>query len=636
MEQKDYKYLFDINSPADLRKLPREALPQVCAELRNYLIDTVTQTGGHFGAGLGVVELTVALHYVLNTPDDKLVFDVGHQAYPHKILTGRRDLMKTIRKKGGLSGFPNRKESEYDAFGTGHASTSISAALGIATARDINKDNYRVAAVIGDGSMTGGMAYEAMNNCGYQKRKVLIILNDNNFSIDKNISAISNYFTKVFSSNTAMTVRENLWNAMGKLASGDRLRKYASRLEDSLKAIVTPGVLFETLGFNYFGPINGNNIHKLVDMLGKIKDLNGPVFLHIMTEKGKGYLPAEKDKQKLHAIGMPQSISEKALPDMVDLKSFSSIFGEALTEICEQNDKVAAVTAAMADGTGLNILQKKYPEKVIDVGIAEGHAVTYAAGMATQDVIPVVAIYSTFLQRAYDSLIHDIALQDLHVVFALDRAGLVGEDGPTHHGTFDMAYLRSIPNMIVMAPRNGVQLRNMLYSAINEYCTGPSAIRFPRGKTHSVVSQGFKAIPLGKSELIIKGRDTVLIAVGSMVYTAKKAAKLLKDDDIELEVIDARFVKPLDKQMLDNVFARFGDVFTLEEGQAQGGFGSAVAEYAGEKKFKGNINILGLPDKFVEHGTQKELLADCGLDSASVAARIKNVVQIAIGHNTNG
>lgn len=636
MEQKDYKYLFDINSPADLRKLPREALPQVCAELRNYLIDTVTQTGGHFGAGLGVVELTVALHYVLNTPDDKLVFDVGHQAYPHKILTGRRDLMKTIRKKGGLSGFPNRKESEYDAFGTGHASTSISAALGIATARDINKDNYRVAAVIGDGSMTGGMAYEAMNNCGYQKRKVLIILNDNNFSIDKNISAISNYFTKVFSSNTAMTVRENLWNAMGKLASGDRLRKYASRLEDSLKAIVTPGVLFETLGFNYFGPINGNNIHKLVDMLGKIKDLNGPVFLHIMTEKGKGYLPAEKDKQKLHAIGMPQTLSEKALPEMVDLKSFSSVFGEALTEICEHNDKVVAVTAAMADGTGLNILQKKYPEKVIDVGIAEGHAVTYAGGIATQGIIPVAAIYSTFLQRAYDSIIHDIALQDLHVVFALDRAGLVGEDGPTHHGTFDMAYLRSIPNMIVMAPRNGVQLRNMLYSAINAYCSGPSAIRFPRGKTHSVLTQGFKAIPLGKSELIIKGRDTVLIAVGSMVYTAKKAAKLLKGDDIELEVIDARFVKPLDKQMLDNVFAQYGDVFTLEEGQAQGGFGSAVSEYASEMKYKGNVNIMGLPDKFVEHGTQKELLVDCGLDSASVAARIKNVVQIAIGHNTNG
>jgi 1-deoxy-D-xylulose-5-phosphate synthase len=636
MEQKDYKYLFDINSPDDLRKLPREALPQICAELRNYLIDTVTQTGGHFGAGLGVVELTVALHYVLNTPDDKLVFDVGHQAYPHKILTGRRDLMKTIRKKGGLSGFPNRKESEYDVFGTGHASTSISAALGIATARDINNEHYSVAAVIGDGSMTGGMAYEAMNNCGYQKRKVLIILNDNNFSIDKNISAISNYFTKVFSSNTAMTVRENLWNAMGKLASGDRLRKYASRLEDSLKAIVTPGVLFETLGFNYFGPVNGNNIYKLVDMLRKIKDLNGPVFLHIMTEKGKGYLPAEKDKQKLHAIGVPQSITENAIVDPVELKSFSSIFGEAITEICEQNDKVVAVTAAMADGTGLNILQKKYPDKVIDVGIAEGHAVTYAGGMATQGIIPVVAIYSTFLQRAYDSLIHDIALQDLHVVFALDRAGLVGEDGPTHHGTFDLAYLRSIPNMIVMAPRNGQQLRNMLYSAVNIYKEGPSAIRFPRGKIHSVITQGFKEISLGKSELVMKGRDAVIIAVGLMVYSAKKASKLLKEDGIELEVIDARFIKPLDKVMLDNVFARFANVFTLEEGQAQGGFGSAVAEYASEMKYKGNINIIGLPDKFVPHGTQKELLADCGLNSQSIVAKIKSVVQIAIGHNTNG
>lgn len=636
MEQKDYKYLFDINSPEDLRKLPRTALPKVCEELRNYLIDTVTQTGGHFGAGLGVVELTVALHYVLNTPTDKLVFDVGHQAYPHKILTGRRDLMKTIRKKGGLSGFPNRMESEYDAFGTGHASTSISAALGIATARDINKDNYRVAAIIGDGSMTGGMAYEAMNNCGFQKRKVLIILNDNFFSIDKNISAFSNYFNKIFTSSTALSVRENLWNVMGKMSSGDRLRKFASRLEDSIKAIITPGVLFETLGFNYFGPINGNNILKLVDILSKIKDLNGPVFLHIMTEKGKGYLPAEKDKQKLHAIGMPPSLTEKALPYQGEFTPFSCVFGEALTEICEQNSKVVAITAAMADGTGLNILQNKYPEKVIDVGIAEGHAVTYAGGMATQGIIPVVAIYSTFLQRAYDSLIHDIALQNLHVVFALDRAGLVGEDGPTHHGTLDMVYLRSIPNMIVMAPRNGHQLRNMLYSAVNKYTEGPSAIRFPRGKTKATITEGFIEIPCGKSELLLKGRDAVVIAIGSMVYTAKNAAKLLKEDDIEIEVIDARFVKPLDKEMLNNVFARFADIFTLEEGQAQGGFGSAVAEYAAEMKYKGNINIMGLPDKFIEHGTQKELIADCGLDPQSVAERIKSVVQIAYGNNTNG
>ncbi|HOM05958.1 MAG TPA: 1-deoxy-D-xylulose-5-phosphate synthase, partial [Candidatus Kapabacteria bacterium] len=452
---KNYKYLLKIDSPEDLKKIPLEELPIVCDEVRDFMIDTITKTGGHFGAGLGVVELTVALHYVFDTPTDKIVFDVGHQGYPHKILTGRRDALHTIRQKGGLSGFLKPSESEYDAFGVGHASTSISAALGMATARDLKGENFKVAAVIGDGSMTGGLAFEAMNNAGVQKRDIIVILNDNNMSIDANVSAFSNYFNEIFASSTVQSIRKNVWDLAGKLDTfGDRLRKLAGRIEEGMKAIITPGALFEAFGFTYFGPFNGHNVIKLVKILRLIKELKGPIFLHVMTQKGKGYGPAECDIHNLHAIGKIDKETGKSLSEKPSIPLYQDVFGETMVELCKQNENIIAITAAMCEGTGLDKLKDVMPERVIDVGIAEGHAVTFAAGLAIQGVLPVVAIYSSFLQRAYDNIIHDVALQNLKVIFAIDRAGLVGADGPTHHGVFDISYLRTIPNQIIAAPKD--------------------------------------------------------------------------------------------------------------------------------------------------------------------------------------
>lgn len=429
-----YKYLLDINTPSDLRAIPESELKEVCSEVREFLVDTITKVGGHFGAGLGTVELTVALHYVFDTPKDKIIIDTGHQAYPHKILTGRRDSLHTIRQKDGLSGFLKRTESEYDVFGAGHATTSISAALGVATARDFNNEDYNVIAVIGDGAMTGGLAYEAMNNCGVQKRNVIVILNDNNMSIAPNVWALSNYFTEIFTTPTAQKLRKNIWELTGQFDElGDRIRKTVSRLEGGLKAVITPGMLFEALGFKYYGPINGHNIGQLVKTLQSLKEMKGPILLHVTTQKGKGYAPAESDKQFLHAIGKVDKITGKSLakaPVSVPPPTYQKVFGEAMVELCKENPKVVGITAAMPDGTGLDILAKTYPDKVIDVGIAEGHAVTFAAGMATEGIVPVCAIYSSFLQRAFDHIVHDCAIQHLHVVFALDRAGLVGADGP--------------------------------------------------------------------------------------------------------------------------------------------------------------------------------------------------------------
>lgn len=636
-EEFNYKYLFDIDSPYDLRKLPVQSLPQVCDEVREFMIDTVTKVGGHFGAGLGVVDLTVALHYVFNTPKDKIVLDTGHQGYPHKILTGRRDLLHTIRQKGGLSGFLKRTESEYDAFGAGHASTSISAALGLATARDLLGQNHKVVAIIGDGAMTGGLAYEAMNNCGFQKRDILVILNDNNISIEPNVSAFSNYFNEFFASNTMVALRERIWHISGKMDTiGDRLRKFASKVEDGVKAIVTPGVLFETLGFNYIGPINGNNVTKLVRILKLIKDMHGPVFLHIVTQKGKGFALAEADSQNLHAIGKIDKVTGKSLvkkPEIPPPPTYNCIFGDAMVEICQMNPKVVGITAAMGDGTGLIKLEKAMPERFFDVGIAEGHAVTFAAGLAAEGIIPVCAIYSSFLQRAYDHLAHDVALQNLHVIFAIDRAGLVGSDGATHHGVLDIAFLRPVQNMILMAPKDEQELRDMLYSAVFSYTQGPVAIRFPRGNGMGVELSPMRILPLGKGEIIRSGTDIAVIALGKMVSEALKSSISLENEGISVEVVNPRFVKPLDTDLIDDLLTRFETIITLEDSQKQGGFGSAVLEYISSiGPIKNRILTLGIPDRVINHGTQEELLSELMLDSEGLNWHIKNELNLKLNN----
>ncbi len=591
------------------------------------MIDTITQTGGHFGAGLGVIELTVALHYVFDTPDDKIIWDVGHQGYPHKILTGRKNLLHTIRHKGGLSGFLKRSESEYDVFGAGHASTSISAALGIATARDFNNDDFKVISVIGDGALTGGLAFEAMNNAGVLKRDIIVILNDNNISIDPNVSAISNYFNEIFASRTVNKLRSKAWDLAGKFQNfGDRLQTFGSRVEGGLKSIMTPGMLFEAFGFNYFGPLNGNNVLKLVKMLRLIKNIKGPILLHIMTEKGKGYAPAENDFRKFHAIGkIDRTTGHSAKKKNTNGQlPYYKVFGNALLQLAEKDNKIIGITAAMMDGTGLDILYRKYPDRVIDVGIAEGHAVTFASGMASLGIKPVVAIYSTFLQRAYDHIIHDCALQNLHCVFALDRAGIVGEDGPTHHGVMDLAYLRTIPNMKIMAPKDANEFRYLLYSALYDYTDGPSSIRFPRGLSTGKVYDDFQSIPLGSWEEIIPGNDIAILAVGKMVEEAKIAAQILSAENISAEVINARFIKPMDTEMLKSILTNFKKIITVEDGQKIGGFGSGILEFAAEHNFI-NVQILthGIPDKFVEHGSQAELLQDLKLDAEGIAVTVK-------------
>ncbi len=630
IDKSNYKILFEINSPSDIRKLPVGDLKLLCTEIRQYMIDVISQIGGHFGGGLGTVELTVALHKVFNTPKDLIVWDTGHQAYPHKIVTGRRDKLNTIRRLNGLSGFLKRSESEYDSFGAGHASTSISAALGMAAARDILKEDIKVVAVIGDGAMTGGMAYEAMNNSGVLKSNLIVVLNDNQMSIAPNVWQISNYFTEMISHPEYNKFKGAIWDLTGKLDNfGDRIRKVAVRVEHGIKSVITPGMLFEALGFRYFGPVNGHNINQLIKIFEQVKNLHGPILVHTLSEKGKGYKPAENHVQRLHASTPFDKITGEAIKKGGSPPSYTSIFGNALVEIAKQNSKVVGITAAMPDGTGLDILQKEIPDRYYDVGIAEEHAVTFAAGMATQGIVPVVAIYSTFLQRAVDQIIHDVALQKLHVVFVLDRAGLVGADGPTHHGAFDLTYLRFIPGMVVMAPKDEAELRNMLYTAIN-YQKGPIALRYPRGSAIGVnLKGGFEELEIGKSELIKNGEDVAILAIGNMVEYSKKATLILEESGINPEIINMRFVKPLDTNRLDEIAARFEKIITLEENTIIGGFGSAIIEYFSEKKYKNEILTIGLPDHFIDHGTQEELHAIIGIDPKSIAEKV-----IAFSKNT--
>lgn len=621
-----YKYLSNVNTPADLKKLNLTELKVLVDEIREYLVDTISKIGGHLGASLGVTELTVALHYVFNTPDDKLIWDVGHQGYIHKILTGRKDQLKTIRQYGGISGFLKRTESEYDVFGAGHASTSLSAALGVAAARDFLKKKFKVVGIIGDGSMTGGMAYEAMNNIGLLKKDIIVVLNDNKMSIAPNVWSLHNYFNEFLSNPSYNKFRNYVWDATGKLDPkiGDRLRNFAAKVEGGLKGVVTPGMLFEALGFRYFGPINGHNIVNVVKIFEEIKDFSGPLLVHVVTEKGHGYKPAKNHFQKFHASTPWDKDTGLAIKKSAGNPAYTKVFGEALVEICRENDKVVGITAAMPDGTGLDILQKELPEKYFDVGIAEQHAVTFAAGMATEGFTPVCAIYSSFIQRAFDQVIHDCAIQKLPVIFVMDRGGIVGADGPTHHGSLDLSFFRCIQGMVLMAPKDEQELRNMLYTA-TLYKKGPIAMRYPRGNGLGVEIKPMKQIPIGKGEIIEKGTDAAILAIGNMVDTGLKARAALALEGIDAEVINARFVKPLDSELLKDVFSRHKKVITLEDNVITGGFGSAVLEFMNQQNIKDvDIIVHGLPDKFVDHGTPDELFRDLKLDSAGIAEIIKD------------
>ncbi len=632
MEESASTLLDFINDPSDLRKLEVSSLRKVCSEVRDFLVDSVSKTGGHLGAGLGAVELTIALHYVFNTPEDKLVWDTGHQAYPHKILTGRKERLHSIRQFNGLSGFLRRDESDYDTFGAGHANTAISAALGMATARDFAGKDYKVVAIVGDGSLTGGMAYEALNNAGVLKKDMIVILSDNKMvSLSANnptLWSLHSYFSEALTHPTYNKFKANVWDLTGKLDTfGDRLRSVAGKLERGVKAVVTPGMMFEAMGFRYFGPFNGHNVVKLVEIFRHVKDLKGPILIHLNTEKGKGYKPAEVDAAKLHGVTPFDKVTGMS-PKSSAPASYTKIFGTALVEICRSNDRVVGITAAMPDGTGLDILQKELPERFFDVGIAEQHAVTFAAGMATEGYIPVVAIYSTFLQRAFDQIIHDVSLQDLHVVFVMDRAGLVGADGPTHHGALDLSYLRCIPNMIIMAPKDENELRDMLFTAVEKQRC-PVAIRYPRGNSLGLqIKPSFEKMQIGKSEIVRTGQDVAVLAVGSMVEQSLKAADMLEKEGILAEVVNMRFIKPLDMALLEKIADTFTHVVTVEENSIVGGFGSAVLEaFVSLGKHRVNVLMHGLPDSYVTHGTPAELLRLTKLDAVGIAETVKKFHQ---------
>ncbi len=636
MDQSHFRFFDKINFPVDLRKLDVKELRYVAAELREFLVDSVSKTGGHLGAGLGAVELAVALHYVFNTPHDKLVWDVGHQAYPHKLLTGRKERFGTLRQLHGLSGFLRRDESEYDVFGAGHASTAMSAALGVATARDFKGDDFKVVAIVGDGSLTGGMAYEAMNNAGLLKKDIIVVLNDNQMislsSHSPQTWSLQNYFNEVLTHPTYNKFKANVWDLTGKLDTfGDRLRAVAQKVEKGVKSIITPGMLFEALGFRYFGPFNGHNVVKLAGVFQHVKDLKGPILIHIATEKGKGYPPAEQEITRLHGVTPFDKVTGTMHKSNAP-PAYTTLFGKALVEICRMNPSVVGITAAMADGTGLTILQKEMPERYFDVGIAEQHAVTFAAGLATEGYIPVAAIYSTFLQRAYDQIIHDVAIQNLHVVFVLDRGGLVGADGPTHHGVFDLSYLRCIPGMVIMAPKDEQELRDMLYTAV-EYRNGPIALRYPRGNALGVpVRSEFKTVAIGKAEIARTGRDVAILAIGNMVPNAVKAAELLSKEGIEAEVVNMRFVKPLDEDLLKSIAARFESIVTVEDNVIHGGFGSAVLETLAKHGLNNaSVKLHGIPDQFIEQGTPAELHKQMKLDGGGIAEVTKEFLSARHG-----
>ena len=617
-----------IDSPDDLKKLSAAQLHQVCDQLRQYIIDVVSVHGGHFGASLGVVELSVALHYVYNTPHDQLVWDVGHQAYGHKILTGRRDNFASNRKYKGLSGFPKRSESPYDTFGVGHSSTSISAALGMAIAAKYKGEDRKSVAIIGDGSMTAGMAFEAMNHAGVADADMLIVLNDNCMSIDPNVGALKEYLTDITISPTYNRLKDDIWNAMGKLPGKRISRGIAHKLADGLKgAISSQSNLFEALKLRYFGPIDGHNITKLVDTLQDLKKIPGPKILHIITTKGKGYALAEADQTKWHAPGLFDKITgeiKKKAFETVQPPKYQDVFGHTMIELAEKNDKVMGVTPAMPSGSSLKFMMDKMPNRAFDVGICEQHAATLSAGLATQGMRVFCNIYSSFMQRAFDQVVHDIAIQKLPVVLCLDRAGLVGEDGPTHHGAYDIPYFRCIPNMVISAPMNEQELRNLMYTAQLESTQYPFVIRYPRGE--GVMPEWrtpLEAVEIGKGRKLKDGKDIAILSFGHPGNFVKSAMVTLRQYDINPGHYDLRFVKPIDEDLLHDVFAKYNKIVTIEDGTIIGGFGSAVLEFMAKYGYSAQVKMLGIPDRLVEHGTLKELHAECGYDANAVVDAVK-------------
>mgnify|MGYP002628978184 CR=1 FL=1 len=626
--------LANIDTPEDLKKLSVEELPQLCEEIRSLIIDVISVNQGHLGASLGTVELAVALHYVFDTPNDKVIWDVGHQAYAHKILTGRKGLFNTIRKYKGISGFPKISESEYDAFGVGHSSTSISAALGMGVAAKLSgNSNQHQVAVIGDGAMTGGMAMEALNNAGVSNANLLVILNDNQIAIDKNVGAIKDYLADIVTSRTYNKLRDKIWFLMGGGTKyGKNSRAVVKQLGNAVKSsILIRSNLFEAFNFRYFGPVDGNDVIRLVKLLSDLKVIKGPKLLHLSTIKGKGFEHAEKDQIGYHAPGVfdrnTGAIKEDKCHDQAP--KFQTVFGRTIIELAEQNPRIVGITPAMSTGCSLNIMMNKMPDRAFDVGIAEQHAVTFSAGLATEGYIPFCNVYSTFMQRAYDQVIHDVALQKLHVVFCLDRGGLVGEDGPTHHGAFDLAYMRCVPNMIVASPMNEEELRNMMYTAQLDG-TGPFSIRYPRGRgVMPKWKTDFRAIKPGTGRMIRDGNELAILSIGPIGNEVVKACKELEKEGIEAGHFDMRFLKPLDEDLLHTILKKFNKIITVEDGTIVGGLGSAVLEFISEHDYVVKVKRLGIPDQFVGQGSIEELYHDCGFDAKGIITAVKAIVSVS-------
>jgi 1-deoxy-D-xylulose-5-phosphate synthase len=611
--------LDDIGSPRDLKKIPEEKLPALAEELRKIIIEQVSSGGGHLASNLGVIELTIALHYVLDTPSDKIVWDVGHQSYTHKLITGRKDRFATLRKYRGISGFPKIDESSYDAFGAGHSSTSISAALGIAEARDRKGEDFKVVAVIGDGAMTSGLAFEGLNHAGQLRKDLIVVLNDNEMSISPNVGALSSYLNRILSGEMYQRFKNETKMFIESIPRlGVPVSKIAQRMEEMIKRLFLPGILFEELGFNYIGPIDGHDIGALIDTFRGVLHGKSPTLIHVITKKGKGYKYSEEDPCIFHGIG-PFDVDTGIVISDSTVPTYSDIFGQTLTELAREDPGIVAISAAMREGTGLDCFAKKYAGRFYDVGIAEPHAVTFAAGLASQGLRPVVAIYSTFLQRAYDQIVHDVCLQNLPVVFAIDRAGVVGEDGATHQGLFDISYLRHIPNLLSMAPKDGAELRSMLRLALHH--SGPAAIRFPRGRAiqYADLSAGNPGLKSGKAELMAEGEDIAIIAIGNSVYPSLRAAQMLLKDGVRASVINARFIKPLDESLILSVSEKVGHIITVEENMLAGGFGSAVLELLHNAGLTDiYVQRIGIGDEFVEHGSQSVLRRKYGLDDEGI------------------
>jgi len=617
-----------INGPDDLKQLPHEELIALCDELREYIISVVSETGGHLAPSLGVIELTVILHYLYNTPEDVIVWDVGHQSYAHKILTGRREAFKTLRQYKGISGFTNRSESRCDPFGAGHASTGISAALGFAISRDRLNQRHKVIAVVGDGALTGGLAYEGLNNAGASGTDITVILNDNKMSISPNVGAISRYLTNIITNPIYNKIKGEIWNLTGKVPTiGESVRVLARRLEESLKNLITPGMLFEELGFRYFGPIDGHDFDEVLRTMRSVKEIPGPNFVHILTVKGKGYPQAEQDSAHFHGVGSFCKVTGKS-NSKASGSMYTKVFGEALVQIGSADERVVAISAAMPTGTGLHVFREKFPDRFFDVGIAEAHAVTFAGGLAASGLKPVVAIYSTFLQRALDQLIHDVALQSLPVVFVVDRGGLVGEDGPTHHGAFDLSYLAMIPNFVVSSPKDGHELRDLLWTAV-QYGKGPFAIRYPRDTAPMTgEDRPLRAIEIGAWEEIVPGEDVAILAVGSMVYAAIAASEGLRELGVQAGVVNCRFVKPIDTALLEEICHRYPILITVEENTTVNGFGAQVGSAVQRMgNFHGRLLSLGLPDRFITQGARKVLLDSVGLTPDGIAESVISFVK---------